>query len=77
MSKAHVIAAASVAVFLRWVAVGHVTATAAGVTVSVPALLVAAVTVVTITAAAAALLVYRVRAERAMAAAWKARRAAP
>ena len=76
MSKPHLIAAVSLALFLRWLAVGHVTMTVAGATISVPALAVVAVTVITVTGAAAALVVYRIRAEQAMLAAWQARMAA-
>jgi hypothetical protein len=64
------------ALFLRWLAIAHVAVTAAGFTVTVPALAVAAVAVMTVTAAAAVLMVYRVRAERAMLAAWQASKGA-
>jgi uncharacterized membrane protein YccF (DUF307 family) len=76
MSKVHLTALVSALLFLRWLAVGHVAVTVAGATVSVPALVVAAVAVVPVAAAAAVLMVYRTRAERAMLAAWQARKAA-
>ncbi len=74
MSKTRLIAVISAVLFLRWLAVGHVAVTVAGATVLVPALAVAAVAVLAVAAAAVALVVYRVRAERAMLAAWQARR---
>jgi uncharacterized membrane protein YccF (DUF307 family) len=74
VSRARLIAVISAVLFLRWLAVGHVALTVAGATVSVPALAVAAVAVLAVAAAAVALVVYRVRAERAMLAAWQARR---
>lgn len=76
MSKAHLAALVSALLFLRWLATGHVALTVAGLTVAVPALLVAAVAAVAVTAGVVALLVYRTRAERAMLAAWQARKAA-
>ena len=76
MSKARLIAVVVVVLFLRWLAVGHVAVSVAGATVSVPALVVAAVAVVAVTGAVAALVVYRVRAEQAMLAAWQAQKAA-
>ena len=72
MSKAHLTALVSAVLFLRWLAAGHVTLAVAGATVSVPALAVAAVAVIAVAAAMVGLLVYRVRAERAMLAAWQA-----
>ena len=58
-------AAAVIAVlFARWLATGHLTATFAGATISVPALAVAAACVLAVTGAIAGLLIYRVRAER-------------
>jgi hypothetical protein len=74
MSTTRLIAVIAAVLFLRWLAVGHVALTIAGATVSVPALAVAAVAVLAVTAAAVALVVYRVWAERAMLAAWQARR---
>ena len=76
MSKAHLTALVSALLFLRWLAAGHVALTVAGATITVPALAVAAVAVITVAAAAVALIVYRTRAERAMLAAWQARKAA-
>ena len=76
MSKAHLTALVSAVLFLRWLATGHVALTVAGATATVPALAVAAVAVITVAAAAVALIVYRTRAERAMLAAWQARKAA-
>jgi hypothetical protein len=73
MSKAHLIAVISAVLFLRWLAVGHVALTVGGATVLVPAFAIAAVAVLAVAAAAVALVVYRVRAERAMLAAWQAR----
>jgi hypothetical protein len=74
MSKARLTALVSALLFLRWLATGHVALTVGGLTATVPALAVAAVAVVTVAAAAVAVIVYRVRAERAMLAAWQARR---
>ena len=76
MSKAHLTTVASAVLFLRWLATGHVALTVAGATVSVPALAVATVAVITVATAAVALIVHRTRAERAMLAAWQARKAA-
>jgi hypothetical protein len=76
MSMTRLIAVLSVVLFLRWLAVGQVTLTVAGATAVVPALAIAAAAVLAMTAAAVALVVYRVRAERAMLAAWQARTAA-
>jgi hypothetical protein len=76
MSKAHLTAVVSAVLFLRWLATGHVALMVGGLTATVPALLVAAVAAVTMAAAAVALIVYRTRAERAMLAAWQARKAA-
>jgi uncharacterized membrane protein YccF (DUF307 family) len=76
MSKAYLIAAVCLALFLRWLAAGHVTVTIAGAPVNVPALAVAAVAVIAVSAAVVALVVYRTRAERAMLADWQARKAA-
>jgi hypothetical protein len=76
MSKPYLIAAVCLALFVRWLAVGQVTVTVAGAPVTVPALALAAVAVIAAAGAMAALVVYRVRAERAMVAAWQARRAA-
>ncbi len=77
MSKPHLTALVFGLLFLRWLAVGHVAVTFAGATVIVPALAVAAVAALGVTAAVVALIVYRVRAERAMLAAWQARKAVP
>jgi hypothetical protein len=74
MSKTRLIAVISAVLFLRWLAVGHVALTVTGATVIVPALAVAAVAVLAVIVAVVALVVYRVRAERAMLAAWQARR---
>jgi hypothetical protein len=76
MSKAHLTAVVSALLFLRWLATGHVALTVGGLTAAVPALAVAAVIVLTLTVAAVWLVVYRTRAERAMLAAWQARKAA-
>lgn len=76
MSKPRLIAAVAAVVFLRWLTVARVTITVAGIPVSVPAFAVAAATVLTVATALVALLVYRTRAERAMVAAWQARKAA-
>jgi hypothetical protein len=76
MSKAHLTAVISALLFVRWLATGHVALTVGGLTAVVPALAVAAVVVLTLTAAAVWLVVYRTRAERAMLAAWQARKAA-
>ena len=73
--KAHAAALAAIVVFLRWLAVGHVTATVGGATFTVPALLIAAVIVIALSGAAVALVVYRIRADRAWRAAWRAARA--
>jgi len=76
MSKTHLTALVSALLFLRWLATGHVALTVAGATVLVPVLAIVAVTVLAVTAAVVALIVYRTRAERAMLAAWQARKAA-
>ena len=67
MSRARLITAISLALFLRWLAVGHVALTVAGASITVPALMVLAVTVITVTGAAAALAVYQIRAAAAVA----------
>jgi hypothetical protein len=77
MSKAHLTALVSAALFLRWLATGHVALIVAGTTATVPALAVAAAAVIAVAAAAVVLIVYRTRAEHAMLAAWQARTAAP
>jgi hypothetical protein len=69
VSKTRLTAAVAVALFLRWLAVGHVSMTIGGASMSVPALVIVAGCVLAVTAAAAALLVYRVRAEQVMLAA--------
>ena len=76
MSKAHLAAAISALLFLRWLATGHVALTVGGLTATVPALVVAAVAILAVAATAAGLIVYRTRAERAMVAAWQTRKAA-
>jgi hypothetical protein len=65
----------ALALFLRWLAVGQVTVTVDGAPVVLPALAVAAVCLTAVAAALVALVVYRIRAERAMLAAWQARKA--
>lgn len=72
--RAHLIAVVSAVIFLRWLAVGHVTMAVSGVTVTVPALAIAAVTVLAVAGAVVAVVVYRLRAERARLAAWRARK---
>ena len=77
MSTQHRLAARTVAVivavvFLRWLAVGHVSMTVSGVPVTVPALAVAAVAVMAVSGAVVALVVYRLRADRTARAAWRA-----
>jgi hypothetical protein len=74
--KVHAIGLVAVLAFLRWLAVGHVTATVSGLTFTVPALAVAAAAVVAVSAAVVALVVYRIRTEQAARAAWRARKAA-
>jgi len=69
VSTARLAAAAAVALFLRWLAVGHVTMTACGASMCLPALVIVAGCVLAVTATAAALVVYRVRAEQAVLAA--------
>lgn len=64
VSKPRLITAVSVALFLRWLAVGHVTATVAGASVTVPALVVAATAVIAAAAALVAVAAFRVRAAR-------------
>lgn len=76
MSKAHLAALVAALLALHWLAVGHVTLTVAGAIVILPALLVAALAAAAVTAGVVALLVWRTRAERAMLAAWQARKAA-
>jgi hypothetical protein len=63
-----------VVLFLRWLAAGQVVVTVAGTPVAVPVIAVAAVAMIAVTGALAALLVYRIRAEQAMMAAWQARK---
>jgi voltage-gated potassium channel Kch len=75
MSKAHPAIAISLAVFLRWLAVGHVTMTVAGASFTIPALALAAVTAVAVAAVVVALLVWRLRADRAARVPWRAQRA--
>ena len=76
MSKPHLAAVVAIVLVLRWLTAAHLTMTAAGATVSIPALVIVAVTLVAVAGIGAALLVYRTRAERAMLAAWQARKAA-
>ena len=76
MSKTHLTALISGLLFLHWLATAHVALTVGGLTATVPALAIVAVTVAAVTAAAVALIVYRVRAERAMLAAWHAQKSA-
>lgn len=76
MTRARLTTVVVTLLFLRWLAVGHVALTVAGAAVSIPALAIAAVAVVAVAAAVVALLMYRVRAERAMLAAWQAPKAA-
>jgi len=76
MSKPYLIAAVCLVLLLRWLAASQVTMTMAGAPVVVPALALAAVAVIAAAGAVAALVVYRIRAEQAMLAAWQARRAA-
>jgi NAD(P)H-dependent flavin oxidoreductase YrpB (nitropropane dioxygenase family) len=76
MSKRHLAAVVSALLFLRWLATAHVAVTAAGIPVVVPALVVAAVVVAAVAAAVVALVVYRMRAERAVLAAWQVQKAA-
>jgi hypothetical protein len=64
------------ALFLHWLAVGQVTVTVDGAPIVLPALAVAAACLTAVAALLAALAVYRIRAERAMLAAWQARSAA-
>jgi hypothetical protein len=73
--KVHAAALAVIVVFLRWLAVGHVTATVSGLTFTVPALVVAAVALVAVSCAFVALVVYRLRADRVRRTAWRAARA--
>jgi uncharacterized membrane protein YccF (DUF307 family) len=75
VSKA-LIAAVPIVLFLHWLAVGHVTVTADGIPVVLPALALAAVCLTAVAAVLVALVVYRTRAERAMLASWQARSAA-
>jgi hypothetical protein len=75
MSKTYFAAAVVVALFLHWLAAGHVTVTLDGAPVVLPALLVAALMLISVSAAAVALVVLRIRAERASLAAWQARKA--
>jgi hypothetical protein len=63
------ITAVSVAVFLRWLAIGHVSMTVAGATITVPALAVAAAIVIAAAAAIVAIVAWRLRAGGATAAA--------
>jgi hypothetical protein len=82
MTKARLTALVSALLFLRWLAVSHVTVTACGLTATVPALAIAIAAAVAVAGAVATLLVYRDRAERAMLAqramhtAWQTHKAA-
>lgn len=69
------VAAVAVVVFLRWLAAARVPVTVSGVTFAVPALAFAALTVTAVSAAVVALVMYRLRADRAAAAAWRAGKA--
>jgi hypothetical protein len=73
--KVHAAALAAIVVFLRWLAVGHVTATVSGLTFTMPALAVAAVAVTAVSGAAVALVIYRLRADQVRRATWRAARA--
>lgn len=77
--KAHLYlaVAALLLMMLRWLASAHVAVVlAGGAVISVPVLAIVAAAAVVVTAAVAALMVYRLRAERAMLAAWRTRTAA-
>jgi hypothetical protein len=71
MRKPHLAALVVALVFVRWLAAAHVAVTVAGIPVIVPALAVAAAVVVAVAAAVVALIVYRTRAEQAVAAPWQ------
>jgi hypothetical protein len=73
MTRKRLAAVIAAFVVVRWMAAGHVGVTVAGLTLAVPALAVAAVLVLAAAAAGVALVVWRVRAERDMVAAWQAR----
>lgn len=61
MSKPRLITALSLALFLHWLATGHVTATVAGTTVTVPALALATAIAVAAAAAVITVTVWRLR----------------
>jgi hypothetical protein len=71
MRGTHLTALLAGLVFTWWLMTGRVAATVGGLTVTVPALAVAATVLVAVTAAAVWLVIYRTRAERAMLAAAK------
>lgn len=77
MSKPRLITAISLALFLRWLATGHVTVTVAWATVTIPVLAIAAAAVIAASAAVALLVAYRIRADRAALAAWRAGQGGP
>jgi uncharacterized integral membrane protein len=64
MSKPRLIAAVSLALFLRWLAVGRVSLTVAGATVSLPALLIVTAAIIAAAGALVALAVALARADR-------------
>lgn len=66
--RPRLITAVSLALFLRWLAVGHVTATVAGTSITVPALAVAATAVITAAVALVAVTACRVHLARITAA---------
>jgi hypothetical protein len=77
MTRKRLAAVIAAIVVVRWLAAWHVTVAAAGLTLAVPALAIAAVVLLALAAAGTALVVYRVRAERDMVVAWQACQAAP
>jgi hypothetical protein len=77
MNKTYVLAALAGMLVLRWLATAQVTATVGGFPVVVPVLVLAVLALAALAAALVALAVWRMRAEQAMAAAWRAQRTVP
>jgi hypothetical protein len=61
MTRSRLITAVSLALFLRWLATGHVAFTVAGATVVIPALAIAAACLIALAGVTVAVVVYRVR----------------
>ena len=64
MNRARLITAISLALFLRWLAVGHVALTVAGASITLPALLLVTAAIIAAAGALVALAVALARADR-------------